>query len=232
MRMKKILLTDANIFFAMHLLAQDTTKIVPEKIVIKVEERTEKMSQGYNHCMQVLIPHAQQKDVEHDFAKFMKEYNAKGNQTKGEYLFDNAAMKQLSDNPVNVYSAASQQKDGVQFRVFFDLGGAYLNSKDQSEKFEIAERMIHDFAKQETRAALQNQIDAATKIQHQKTKEQDDMVQQDSVLHKKILDAQLIIKQSEDAIKLNEEKQITKQQEIIQQQKILDALKETEAGIE
>ena len=232
MGMKRILLTSASILFMLQLFAQDTSKIVSEKIVIKVEERTEKMSQGYNHCMQVFIPHVQQKDVEHDFAKFMKEYNAKGNQTKGEYLFDHATMKQLSDNPVDVYSAASQQKDGVQLRVFFDLGSAYLNSKDHIEKFEIAERMVHDFAKQETQAALQFQIDAAMKMQHQKTKEQDAMVQQDSVLHKKILDVQLIIKQSEDAIKLNEEKQITKQQEIMQQQKMLDALKETEAGIE
>jgi len=232
--MKRTMLLAANIFFVVPLFAQDTTKRQPshEKIVISVEEATEKMSQGYNPGLKVFIPDAQKKDVDRDFAKYMKEFNAKGKLNKSEYFFDNATIKQFGNNPVDVYSITTQKDKGTQLEVFFDLGGGYLNSKDDGDKFEIAQRMIHDFAKEEARNAVQNQIAIALKVQQGNMKTSDDLTRQDSLLRRKIRTCQLTIKESEEGLKQNGIKQEAKQKEIEDQQKLLDALKSKEAGIE
>jgi len=232
--MKRTILLAATIFFTMQLFAQDTAKHQPprEKIIISVEEATDKMSQGYNPGLKVFIPDAQEKDVDHDFARYMKDFNTKGKQSKSEYFFDNATIKQFGNNPVDVYSVTTQKDKGVQLEVFFDLGGGYLNSKDHGDKFEIAQRMIHDFAKEEARNAVQNQITAALKLQQGKMKESDDLTRQDSLLRRKIRSCQLVIKDSEAGLKQNGLKQEAKQKEIEDQQKVLDALKAKEAGIE
>lgn len=233
--MNRTLFLAANIFFAIQLSAQDTTKRYRpshEKIRISVEEGTEKMSQGYNPGLKVFIPDAQKKDVDRDFVRYMKEFNAKGKQNKNEYFFDDASIRQFGNDPVDVYSVITQKNDGVQLEVFFDLGGRYLNSKDDGEKFEIAQRMIHGFAKQEAKYAVQNQIANALKLQQGKMRESDEITKQDSSLRRKIRSCQLIIKESEEAIKENEKRQEAKHKEIKEQQKVLDALKEKEAGIE
>jgi len=232
--MKQSILLAAVIFFTVRLVAQDTTKrqISHEKIVIHVEEATEKMSQGYNTGLKVFITDAEKKDVDRDFAKYMKEFNGKGKQNKNEYFFDNASIKQFGNDPVDVYSISEQKDKGVELEVFFDLGGKYLNSKDDADKFEIAQRMIHDFAKDEARTGVQNQIAVALKVQQGKMRESDEITKQDSTLRRKIRSCQLVIKQSEESLKQNEIKRETKQKEIEDQQKMLDALKSKQAGIE
>ncbi|HYV95660.1 MAG TPA: hypothetical protein VE978_28055 [Chitinophagales bacterium] len=231
--MKRTLLFAATFIIAMHLFAQDSTRHAePDKIVINVNEATEKMSQGYNHCLTVFIPDVRQKDVEHDFAKYMKQFDTKADQTKGEYFFHNAVIKQLGDDPVDVYSITTQQQKGVQMEVFFNLGGVYLNSKDNTNRFEIAQRMIHDFARQEATIAVQNQIEDAQKVLGEKSREQSDLVRQNASLHKKIKDCEQTIKDSEEGIRQNEKKQTAKQKEIEDQQKVLEALKAKAAGIE
>ena len=96
--MKRILLLTALILSALHPDAQDTGKhvISIEKIIIKTDESTEKMSQGYNHCLSVFIPDARQKDVERDFARYMKQFDTKADQTKGEFFFHNALCRNLN----------------------------------------------------------------------------------------------------------------------------------------
>jgi septal ring factor EnvC (AmiA/AmiB activator) len=116
--------------------------------------------------------------------------------------------------------------------VFFNLGGVYLNSKDNTNRFEIAQRMIHDFARQEASIAVQNQIDDAQKVLGVKSREQTDLVRQNASLHKKIKDCEKTIKDSEEGIKQNEKQQTAKQKEIEEQQKVLESLKAKAAGIE
>jgi hypothetical protein len=232
--MKQVLVIIMNILLVVPLFAQDTTRLKPAtgKIVIKVEERTEKMSEGYNHCLSVFIQNAQKKDVDRNFAKYMKGFNAKADQNKGEYFFDNATIKQFGNDPVDVYSITVQKDQGVLMQVFMDLGGAYLNSEDHTPKFDVAKRMIYDFAKQEAKNAVQFQIVESQKILQKKLREQNELVRQDSLLFKKIRSAEQLIRQSEETIKLNEEKQAVKQKEIIEHQKMMDKLKERQAEIE
>jgi chromosome segregation ATPase len=232
--MKRIFLLSSNILLTVILFAQDSTKQHGDAgtIVINVRESTEKMSQGYNHCLAVFIPDVRQKDVERDFARYMKQFDTKADETKGEYFFHNAVIKQLGNDPLDVYSITTQQDKGVQMEVFFNSGGVYLNSKDNTNSFEIAQRMIHDFAKQEAALAVQNQIDDAQKLLTEKSREQNDLVRQNASLHKKIKDCEQTIKDSEEGIKKNEKQQTDKQKEIEEQQKVVEALKAKAAGIE
>jgi hypothetical protein len=232
--MKRALLFATSILSALHLFAQDSTRqsYDPNRIVIRVNEATEKMSQGYNHCLTVFIPDVREKDVERDFGKYMKQFDTKGDATKGEYFFHNAVMKQLSDDPVEVYSIVLPQEGGVLLQAFFNLGGVYLDSKNNSDKLEIARRIIHDFAKDEAAQAVLAQVNAAQRLFQEKSSEQSDLVRQNETLHKKIKDCEQTIKDSEQGIKQNEKQQEVKQREIESQQKVVEELKAKAAGIE
>ncbi len=203
-----------------------------QKIKIEVQEVTEKMSQGYNTCLKVFIPGADKKDVERAMLKYMKEFEAKGDSKKDEYFYDNAVIKQFGSSMVDVYTVASQQKEGVMLEVYFDLGGRYLNSKSDSEDYVVAERMIHDFAKEQTKQVFLNQLADAQRILNSKLGEQSDMERENEALHKKIREYQATIKSTEENIVTNENNQVDKRKEIEEHQKLIEAIKATEAGVE
>ncbi|MCY7410205.1 MAG: hypothetical protein LH473_08020 [Chitinophagales bacterium] len=203
-----------------------------QKIKIEVQEVTEKMSQGYNTCLKVFIPGADKKEVERAMLKYMKNFDSKGDSKKDEYFYDNAMIKQFGISTVDVYSVATQQKEGVMLEVYFDLGGRYLNSKNDSANYVIAERMIHDFAKEQTKQAFQNQLADVQRILNSKLGEQSDMEKENDALQKKIRECQSTIKSAEENIVTNENNQVNKKKEIEEHQKLMETLKATEAGVE
>jgi hypothetical protein len=93
------------------------------------------MSLGVNNCLQVYVPGTKTDELADEFSKFMKNYNAKGSSKKGEYFYDNAEIKQFGNNQVDMYVTTEQKAGGAELNVFFDLGGAYLNSVDHKERY-------------------------------------------------------------------------------------------------
>lgn len=205
---------------------------VPEKIKIEVQESREKMSVGVNNCLKVYIPEATKEDVERDLVKFMKNYNVKGDSRKSEYFYDNAQIKDFGNNFVDVYSVVEQKAGGVELKVFFDLGGAYLSSADQPDKYIAAEKLVKKFAKEEAVAAVGIQIAASQKNMDARMKEFDNLVRQDSALSKKIRDSQAVIMQAEKDQQTSRTNQDLKKKEIEDQQRAMEALKAKQAGIE
>ena len=205
---------------------------VPEKIKIEVRESMEKMSLGTNNCLKIYIPNAQSADVAEDFATYMKGYNAKASSKKGEYFFDNAEIKQFGNNLVDVYSTTEQKAGGVELSIFFDLGGAYLNSSDHPDKYKAAENFVKKFGKEEAAVAIGIKIEASQKVIDTKMKEYNSLVKQDSALTKKIRDCQAIINQAQIDQQTSRTGQDTKKKEIAMQQQSIDAMKTTQAGIE
>ncbi len=190
------------------------------------------MSRGNNNGFKVFIPNAQQKDVEHDWAKYMRNYGAKGDQTKSEYFFDNATIKSLGDNTVDVYSITTETKDGALLMVFFDLGGAFLSSTLHPDKVEGAENLLHQFAVEEAKADMSTQIADAIKVLETKRKEQSALEKQSSDIHSKVDDCKSAIEQAEKDLDENSSSQGAKKKEIEDQQKVVDDLKAKQGGIQ
>lgn len=216
-------------------MAQETAApaaVPAEKIIIEVKETKDKMSLGVNNCLQVFIPGAVKGEVERDLLKYMKNYNVKGDSKKGEYLFDNAEIKAFGNNLVDVYVHLDQKAGGVDLKVFFDLGGAFLSAAAQPDKYKTAEEIVHRFARDEAVAAIGVQITATQKILDGKMKEYDKLVRQDSSYSKKIKDCRAVINKAEtdqQAVRVTVD---TKKQDLLIQQQQMEELKSKQEGIE
>ena len=241
--MKKFLLLSLStlFFWRIESLAQETTQSHEQKnnaattvetIKIEAEESKEKMSQGVQNCIKVYIPDAKQENVERDFEKFMKTYNAKGDEKKGEYFFDNAEIKSFGNNLVDVYSIAQQKAGGVELLVFFDLGGAFLNSTDHAEKYKEAVSIVKRFGHDEASTVIGLQMVTLQKMLDSKSKEFDNLVKQDSMLSRKIRECIATINQAQADQQINRTSQQTKKKELEDEQLMMQGLKTKQEGIE
>ena len=90
---------------------------------IVINEIREYMSQGEQTGFQAAIVNVDPSDVESGWKKFMKKHKAKVKSSRKsvEIFADNAVMKEVSDNTVDVYSIVRPASYGTELLVFVDL---------------------------------------------------------------------------------------------------------------
>jgi hypothetical protein len=139
--MKNLLLIVALVAFQTSLFAQ-----LPD-FEFKVTEETQSMSQGSANSLVVSWPKASEKTVAKNWKSYAKKFKGKLSYDKnqGEYFLDNAELKEMSENQVDVRAKISQNGDGVQMIVWFNLGVTYLSSKDHAERYPAAETFLRKF---------------------------------------------------------------------------------------
>jgi len=139
--MKKLLLIVALIAFQTSLFAQ-----LPD-FEFKVTEETQSMSQGAENSLVVSWPKASEKIVAKNWKSYAKKFKGKLSYDKnqGEYFLDNAELKEMSENNVDVRAKISQKGDGVQMIVWFNLGVTYLSSQEHGERYPAAETFLRKF---------------------------------------------------------------------------------------
>ena len=115
----------------------------------QVSEGSYSMSLGSNNGLRMELPGAEKKLVEKEWTAFSKEHfkeKAKKNKSK-EYFSDDSEIKAFSTrNTVDVYADIQESGTSVMVTVFYDLGGAFLNSSEHSEDYVEAEKLMYKFA--------------------------------------------------------------------------------------
>lgn len=115
---------------------------------ITIDESVKLMSKGSNNAYVLTFPDVETKTIEKGWKDFMKDYKAKPKFDKKtqEYFADNAKIKDMSDNVVDVYSKLEKSTDGnAVMTIWFDLGGAYVDSKTHPDQSAIAQQMLQKF---------------------------------------------------------------------------------------
>lgn len=132
------LLIAVGLLFTTNLLAQYKFKVV---------EQTAAMSKGSQNCLTMELMGSDIKTVTKSWGKFIKKYKGKTKFDKntGETFSDNATVTGMSDNTVDIYAVATPKGDVSQIAVWFNLGVTYLSSKEHSDRYPTAEKMIIDF---------------------------------------------------------------------------------------
>ena len=210
--MKKILLTTIALACVLTSFAQK----------IKVNEADEKIGNGTNNTLEVSIYGATIKDIEHEWKSMMKDYGAKVSSKDGLFA-DNATIKEMGNNTIDIYEKCVDKKNGeIKFMVAFDLGGAYLSSGAQPDKYKIAEKIVHDFAVKITKEAIDEQLKQQQKALNKLNDQQKDLVHDNDKLNKEVKNYQEKIKEDQDALVKNKADQEKKKQEVADQQKIVN----------
>lgn len=204
-----------------------------QKIKIDVNEKSEKIGDGSHNAMVVIIYDATKDDIEKEWKSKMKDYNAKVS-TKGDIFADNALIKEISDNTVDVYARVEKGSNDNEWKfiVGFQMGEDWLSSSKYPAQYKAAEKIVKDFATKMTKDAMGDKVKTAEKALNKVKDEKSDLEKKNKDLHDDISNYQDKIKKAEDDIKSNEDEQKKKQAEVDAQQKVLDDLKARQNSVE
>ena len=195
---------------------------------INVSEETISMSQGLKNGFSVEMLNIAPEDAEKKWAKHLKGYKGKTKKAKksNEWFTDNAKMKLISSNTVDVYAVFTPIQNGTRLIVWYDLGGTYLNSAAHGEKASSGKKILYDFAL----AVKKEQALAQIKEEEEKMKQVKDdfekLAKDEKDFLKTIEELKAKIAKLEGEVKESKSNQTQKQAELKTQQKLIEELKQ------
>jgi hypothetical protein len=225
--MKNLLLIVALVTFQTSLFAQ-----LPD-FDFKVKEETQSMSQGSANALVVSWPKASEKTVSKNWKNYAKKFKGKVSydRNQGEYFLDNAELKDMSENNVDVRTKIIQKGEGVEMIVWFNLGVTYLSSKEHGERYPAAENFLRKFDLMIYAELMKEQLKVEEKKEKLMTKELKKTQKAQEKEKKKIEKQQKTIDKAQQAIDesekvLDEQKTIEEKQasEIEEQNQLIDLI--------
>jgi len=203
--------------------------LVTVSLNAQIKEQVYKMSQGSNNALALEIPGVSDKvvhDLWKDYLKDFYDAKPKWDRKADEWFSDDADIAALGlGNTVDIYAAVEEKKEGVVLRMWVNLGGAYLNSRQHPERYTEAEKILMRFglevAREKTKEELEAEQDKLKDLQRELSRLESD----NKKYHQEIERAKETIKKAEKDIEENEEAQ-QQQQEVIKLQE--KAIKEVE----
>ncbi|MEM7101984.1 MAG: hypothetical protein AAF502_02560 [Bacteroidota bacterium] len=189
-----------------------------------ISEGDRSMSQGYNNAFSMELREADKKNVEKLWQKYAKDFKGKTKKDKktGEFFTDNGKIKRMGNNDMDIYAQIEQVGDNARLSVWFDLGGAYLNSADHESQSIVAENLIMDFAllvtldmletlKKEEEKTLKGLENDLGKLQKDKAGYEKDIADAEDLIEKRKADIEQNIVDQE-----NKAKEIDAQKGVVQ----------------
>lgn len=218
-------------------IAQDSTAQVIDKQItyqeiekhLAVTEEIRFMSNGEKNAFLVSVENTSMKMVTKVWEKYMKDFKGKTKMNKKtkEYLSDNAKLTEMSANTIDIYARFGETGGSkVDCYVWFDLGGSYLNSKDNPEKAQSASNLLGEFARLVAKEEAKDILEAEEKALKSLEQELKKLGKEEESFLKKIADANELIAKMRSNLELNANSQAMKRDEIKAQGKQVDSAKD------
>lgn len=207
---------------------------------IKVTESEERIGGNKNPALVVSIYDASVDEVTSQWKSLMKDYKGKVS-TKDEIFADNAVISMINgNNTIDTYAKIEKVSDTeTKLTVAFDLGGAFLSSTNNKEKFNEAKKLVNDFAVRATKAGIaglkkvaERQLSNLQDEQRELEKKQERLATNLEEYKQKIADYNQKIKEAEENTVKNKTDQEKKKQEISVQTKAVEAVTAKEKAVE
>lgn len=204
------------------------------QIETPITEETKSNSKGSFNALVMELPGTSTKEVNKTWSKYMKQFKGKTKYDRklNEYMTDDATIKDMSDNTVDVIAKIDASGEGSVISVWFNLGVSYLSSNDHPERYPSAEKIVKGFAN----LVSSDMIEAELKDAEKRLKELEDLLkkqEKEEAQRKKDIESyKATIVKMEESIKTAEGdiEQSGKDQEnskisIEEQQKIIEDIK-------
>lgn len=193
------------------------------------EEQEMAMSNGLQNGFMVTIEGLKDKDVVSIWEKYSKDVlgeKAKRDRKSDEYRTMDANIDALSETTTNVYAKIADKGDKlVGVKVWFNLGGAYLNSTAHQDKMKFVEDMSNFLVVQGEMEKTRQMIKAEEKTLSNLNGDMKNLKKEKSNFEKDIEKAKEAIKNAEAGIAANIESQANKTVEIDEQKARVEELK-------
>ncbi|MEM9885145.1 MAG: hypothetical protein AAF849_04575 [Bacteroidota bacterium] len=194
----------------------------------QINEAQQVLNGTEQHAFSLVLPKTDQKTVEKAWMKFIKEYKGKTKADKksGVIFTDNADLEDMSNNTVDVYAQVVPNGDATVLTVWYNLGGAYLNSEMHADKVGVGKDLINTFALTVSRAAIEEMLAAEEASLKDLQKEQEKLEKEKKDYENEIAKCEQKIKEAKQNIEKNETAQASQAEKIAAQQKEVDVVKE------
>lgn len=125
----------------------------------QVMEGKRLMSLGQHNALSVELIHTNENDVEKAWIKYIKEYGVKTKKNAAqEILTDDANIAAMSRNTIDIFSTVNAKGEDSELVVWFDLGGAFLNSEMHPDRYPVAEKMLKEFSMKVSKSAVEAEL--------------------------------------------------------------------------
>ncbi|MCO6479295.1 MAG: hypothetical protein J5I94_21850 [Phaeodactylibacter sp.] len=194
-------------------------------IQAQISEKTVKMSQGANNALVLEIPNADARLVADVWKNYMKDFydaKPKWDRKAREWICDDAEITAIGrGNTIDIYANVEEKGNSALAYVWFDLGGAYLSSREHPERFAEAEKAMMRFAlevaQEKTRQELEAEKDAMKKLEREMAR----LKSLNERYHKEIERAEEAIRKAKEDIVENDKLQEQMLQQIAEQENVI-----------
>lgn len=200
---------------------------------METKEVLKSMSKGNQPGIEIIIPHISEDNLEDAIKKVTKKFKGDSEKVKrtNETYIDDALIKEISENTIDIHQIIEKEGTGLKYTVFFNLGGAFLDSKMNAQKFAFAEDIVNKIALK----ASEIRIDDILKEEQDKLEDieddQKDLVKDKEKASKDIEEARDLISKREKEIQENIKLQASKTIELEKQRKKIDGILKQKALI-
>jgi hypothetical protein len=205
---------------------------LPLLVSAQVSEQERSMSKGVNNALVIEIPMADPGMIEKLWKKYMKDYDGKTKKVKGEpeWLSDDADIPGIgSGNTMDVYSKIAESGEDVELIVWFDLGGAFLDSDLHPDNYLEGEKFLMRFSLFVEKEKTKLELEAEEKELKNMEKELKDLERNKERYFEIIADAERRIEEAKADIEQNEKDQEA-QKKVIEDQ--LEVIKKVQKKLD
>ena len=202
-----------------------STSVSAPATISLIREGERPMSQGSKNALSVDLYKTTTKFTEKLWKDYVKQFkgDTKKDRKTEEWFTDNATIGTIGGaNTVDLYAKFTENNDATTLGMWIDLGGAYVGSKEYSDKYAAAEKILSDFAltvqREQTKEQLNNQSDILKKLE----REQRNLEKDNKNLHDDIENWKKRIAKAEADIETNIKNQIDAKAKIEVQTKLVE----------
>ncbi len=131
---------------------------------ITVSETTENFGKTSHNAFSVIIHQQTLKNVEREWAKYMKDQRGKVRSKKGLITAHNVALYQISSDTVNAYARFSKTgEDQVKAAIGFESGASFVSSAEGDDRYDASRKIVYDFAVRMSKEGVVDNIQQAEK---------------------------------------------------------------------
>ena len=193
---------------------------------INTIQSNEKFSTGSQNAIVTTIYENNADDAISEWKKVLKDFKyEKVKDSDNEVFGDNILVKEWGNNPVDFYTKFEEDKKAktVKMSVAVDLGGTYLTSSTDGDKFKFVEKMVKDFAIKMTKEPITLAVKAAEKQQAKLEDDQKDLEKDNKNYKEDIEEFKNKIAKAEKEVVEKDVEITQKKSEISIQKKVVDA---------
>lgn len=189
--------------------------VVFSSIQAQVDERESLMSLGDKNALSIDVQNVDQKALESYFKDYFKEFGrVKYNRKGKEYYIEDAKLKSVSSEKVNVYAKMEDLNKAARLYLWIDNGTAFVNSRETEKEYDAVESMLIDFDIYIEKSLIESELKAAEKDLASMERDVSQLEKDNEKYKKEIEKARQTIQEMEEAIIDNEKAQDEKTAEM------------------